>query len=206
MAPNSLWVVTMDYKESINYRRSIERKVFSSEKLTGEDKRWLESNPRFNEKFDFPCYQRDVLRIPKKAETVITITPICYNDKTKIYRPVISIIGKGVIKVNSQLFDLDRKEVAYKETRVLIPLFDEKTSSISVTVVSDSGLINVEYQCEYYDELTRLHKREFSNGANLFFGMKKQTISDNEFLYHCKSPDVLVNNFDSFAFSIKITK
>jgi uncharacterized beta-barrel protein YwiB (DUF1934 family) len=198
----------MDYKDNIRQRELIEKKVYDSQKLTKEEKWWLKSNPVFNPRYEFPCYQRDVIQISQKTETVVTISPTSNNDKTKIYRPVISVIGKGVIKVDSQLLDIDKKEVSYNETKILIPLFAEK-NSISVKAVSESGLIGVWYQCEYYDERMRLYTIEMSDGANMFFGMKKSILSDNEFLYSCKSPTVPNESevdFDAFTFSIKISE
>lgn len=199
----------MDYRENIKYRRSIEEKVFSSEKLSDSEKCWLYSNPRFNECFDFPCYQSDVISIPQNSETSITITALDYKDNTKIYRPVISVVGKGVIKMDGVLFNTDRKKCDYKETRILIPLLNTNRTSMSARIVSKSGLISIAYQCEYYDERMKLYTAEMSDGAKLTYGMKKQNVSDSEFVYYCKSPtepNDLSNSFDSFIFSIKILK
>lgn len=197
----------MDYKENINYRRSIIARVYKSEKLTDEEKWWLKSNPSFNPRFDFPCYQRDVIHIPKNRDVSVTVAAVSYGDKAKIYRPVISVVGKGAIKVSGKLLDTYNNEVDCKETRVLVTLLDENRRSTTVTALSKLGLIDIYYQCEYYDERMRLHTREMSNGANLLFGMKKLVVSDNEFLYYCKSPTALnysTDCFNAFVFSVKI--
>ena len=192
----------MNYKDNINYRHFLEQKVFEKKKLTDEDKWWLESNPRFNGKFDFPCYQRDILKIPENVETQVTISLSIHNDKAKIYHPVISVIGKGSIKVNGQLLDFNREIVNCNKTKILILLLEEK-NPISVSVVSKSGLLGIAYQCEYYDERTRLHTSEISDGANLSYGMKRCDVSNNEFVYYCKNPSVSDDSFDSYVFSIK---
>ena len=196
----------MNYQDNINYRRFLEQKTFTTEKLTDSEKWWLSSNPRFNEKFEFPCLQRDVINIPKKHETIITVSVLNYADNTKIYRPVISTIGKGKIKVENELFNSNMEICKKKETRVLIPLFDISRNTVSFNAISESGLISVAYQCEYYSERMKLYVREISDGANLSYGMKRSDLSDNEFVYYCKSPDASIDNFDSYAFSIKITK
>ena len=102
----------MDYKENINYRKSIEAKAFMSQRLSKEEKFWLKSNPMFNAKFDFPCYQKDVIDILKKSETIVKLEVIKHSDKNKVYRPVVSVIGKGKIKTSGTLLDINKKPVS----------------------------------------------------------------------------------------------
>ena len=194
----------MNYKDNIEYRNSIEEKAYNREKITESEKWWLRSNPVFNPRFDFGCYQRDIIKFKENRDITVTITSLNCKDKTKIFRPAIGVVGKGSIKVNSQLLDIDGKAVDCKETRILIPLFNETRNSTTVRVSSKAGLISVWYQCEYYDESVKAYTIEMSDGANLSYGMKKQLISDNEFLYHCKSPTDSTDNFDVYAFSVKI--
>ena len=199
----------MDYKENIKHRYFIEKKVYSSQKLTDEEKQWLRSNPMFNVRFDFPCYQKDVINIPENYETNVKITVLSYGDKTKIYRPVIGVVGKGTIKVSGELLDIGRRKVDYKETRILIPLFDRNINSTTETVFSKSGLMSIWYQCEYYDERMKLYTIEMSDGAKLSYGMKKSIVSDNEFIYYCKSPTApndAEDAFNAFVFSVKISE
>ena len=197
----------MDYKENIKYRYFIEKKAYASEKLTDSEKWWIRSNPEFNPKFDFPCYKSDVINIPENRDITVTVTALSYGDKTKIYRPAIGVVGKGTIKVNGELFDIERRNVDYKETRILIPMLDRNRTSTSHTVFSKSGLMSIWYQCEYYDERMRAYTIEMSDGAKLSYGMKKSILCDNEFIYYCKSPTVpndAKDAFNAFVFSVKI--
>ena len=193
----------MNYKENINYRRSIEKKVMEKIKLTDEEKIWLSTNPRYNEKYSFPCLQRDIIAIPKNREINMVISELKNQDKTKIFRPVIGVVGKGKIKVAVELYDYDMRHCNSKETSILIPLFNRNRDTVSVRIYSELGLISVAYQCEYYDERMRLRVCEMSDGAKLSYGMKRCDISEKEFAYLCKSPTVSNDNFDSYTFSIK---
>ena len=195
----------MDYKMNISYRRSIEKKVFQSQKLTDVEKWWLLSNPRFNEQFDFPCYQRDVISIPENRETAIVITALSFGDDTKTYRPVISVVGKGWIQVENELYNMHGEKSSHKQTRMLVTLLNPSCTSTLVKVNSKSGLISIAYQCEYYDERRGVYMREVSDGANLSYAMKKQEISDNEYVYLCKNPSVHDAIFESFSFLIKVS-
>ena len=193
----------MDHNDNINYRRSLEKKVFEKKKLTSEEKWWLNSNPMFNERYSFPCLKSDIIVIPKNQEITMHISVLRSEDNTKIYRPVICVVGKGEIKVENQLFDFNMNRCTCKSTRMLIPLFDENRSTISVRVSSQLGLVSVAYQCEYFDDRMNLYVQEISDGPKLSYGMKKSDVSDNEFVYYCKNPCICDDNFESYAFSIK---
>lgn len=196
-------MVTMDFKENISYREAIEKKVFDSKKLTDSEKRWLFSNPRFNGRYDYPCYQRDIIDISCNRKTRIIINALRLTDEKIVYRPIVSVVGDGEIKVDNALLDLNGNPVSSKKTRMLVCLIDETRTSVSFDVISKSGLISIAYQCEYYDERTKLYTRESSDGAKLTYGMKKQIVSDHKSLYFCKSPIKPVDDFDSFVFSFE---
>ena len=197
----------MDFKKNIEYRRTLTQKVFEGKKLTDAEKQWLNSNPMFNETFELPCYQRDSISISENLKTNMVITVLSRGDKTKIYRPVISVIGNGAIKVQGELFNSSGEKVDYKETRMLIPLLDENRMSTCVTVISKSGLIGIAYQCEYFDERMQMQACEISDGAKITYAMKKEVVSKNEFIYNCKNPTIKNDEstqFDAFVFSVKI--
>ena len=193
----------MNYKDNINYRHSLEQKVFEKKKLTSAEKTWLRSNPRFNEKYSFPCLQRDIIDIPRNHEAILRVSVLSNQDKTKIYRPVISVVGKGKIIVENELFNSSMTNCTSKTTSILIPLFDENRPTISMRVISELGLISIAYQCEYYNNRMKLCVREISDGADLSYGMKRCDVSNNEFVYYCKNPSVSDDSFDSYVFSIK---
>ncbi|MBE6534910.1 MAG: hypothetical protein E7678_08125 [Ruminococcaceae bacterium] len=70
----------MNYKDNIDYRENLEKKFFSSQKLTDAEKQWCIANPVFNGRFDFPCYKRDVISIPREQNIKIKVNVICcYN-------------------------------------------------------------------------------------------------------------------------------
>lgn len=196
----------MDYKDNINYRHSLEQKVFVSDKLTDSEKWWCFSNPMFNERFDFPCYKRDVISIPENQETIITLNALSFADNINQYRPVISVVGEGTIKVEHNLFMPSGKKSKSKKTRIFVALLDVNRNSTSFSVISKSGLISIAYQCEYYDERMRLHKCEFSDGANLAYGMKRKNMKNNKVVYYCNNPTNCTDTFDSFVFSIEILR
>ena len=97
----------MNYKDNIDYRENLEKKFFSSQKLTDAEKQWCIANPVFNGRFDFPCYKRDVISIPREQKIKIKVNALRYTDNAKIYRPVISVVGKGQITVENEFLNTD---------------------------------------------------------------------------------------------------
>ena len=190
----------MNYKDNISRRKQIEQKA-AKEKLTNEEKGWLYTNPVFNPKFDFPCLQRDIIDIPTKQEIIVTVSVLRYGENSKIYRPVISVVGKGKLVVDNELFDHNMRRMTTKETKVLIPLF-LKSDTVSFKAFLESGMLSLAYQCEYYNTLTNVHMCETSDGANLAYGMIKKEMSDGNIVYFCKSPTSAEFGEQDFSFGV----
>ncbi len=194
----------MNYKENIKYRETIEGKAYKSEKMSSEEKWWCISNPMFNPKYDFPCYMRDAIFVPKNKKIRVTIEVLNFDNTPNVYRPVIGIIGNGEILVDFDLFTYSGKKAKGRKTKILIPLVDREYRTETFELFSIDGLVSIAYQCEYYDKLMRLNICEISDGAPLAYGMKKQVLSENRYIYSCKNPNARNDDFNSFVFMVNL--
>ena len=192
----------MNYKENIKYRETIEGKAYKSEKMSSEEKWWCISNPMFNPKYDFPCYVRDAISVPKDKKIKVTIEVLDFDKTPNVYRPVIGIIGNGEILVDFDLVTYSGKKAKCRKTKILIPLVDREYRTETFELFSIDGLVSIAYQCEYYDKFMKLYKREISDGAYLAYGMKKQVLSENRYIYFCKNPKAQNDDFNSFVFMV----
>lgn len=193
----------MNYKENIRYRETIMKKAYAGEKWTKEEREWSLSNPLYNPKYEYEVLQKDIINLAPKQEYEVKVKIKTLNYHDGMFIPVIGVAtGKGYIKTDLQLLDIDGKEVDYQKTKILGLMINDKDSEATSTFSSDTGLMSVGYECDYYNSRSKIHVRAGSN-ANYAFGMIKVQISDNEVEYRCKLPFELKSPFDAMIFTVK---
>lgn len=190
----------MNYIENINYRHELLQKESFGKKLTSEEKEWCKSNPIFNERYEEPCYQRDILHLPSNCLCNITTTLI-HRTKGVSIIPIIGVVlGKGSIYAKST--DLSSGEIKEICTKKLGVLISEERPISSISFLTKNGYMSVEYECKYFDSRMNMYKREPSI-LNFAYGMKKEEVSDNKIIYRCKHPLSDKNNFSDYVFSLE---
>ena len=118
--------------------------------------------------------------------------------------PIISVpAGKGQINADFEIRDYNGKIQPKKQIKMLGIEFDT-IREYEVDYFSQLGLLAVEYGCDYFDELVRLHKRESSSTGNPDFAIRRQVVDDHTFRYFCKSP--LDESLDALVFSLQWEK
>ena len=194
----------MNFKESIKYRETLIKKVYDGEKMLQADRLWLLSNPIYNPIYDDEVLKGDILNLTPNQEYEINVKIKELNYYDGIFIPVIGIpIGKGDIKTEFCLLNLDEKEVKCQNTKMLAVMIDDKIKTAKFRFVSELGLMSILYKCEYYDPKMKVRIRANSDNPNRAFGMRKFWISDNEIEYRCKSPVELLSPFDAMVFSVQ---
>ena len=67
-----------DFLENIRYRAELDRKAGARQKLTKEEREWLDTTPCFNELYSWPCYQWDVVQLQPKQTYRLRLSRISY--------------------------------------------------------------------------------------------------------------------------------
>ena len=188
----------MDFIESIKYRKSIDAKSAKREKLTKEEKKWCETNPIFNEKYQEPYYRRDIVELSTNClyQVTVTLEKFCSG-----MLPLIGIpLGEGYIVAN--IVDINTMQSKKAQTKILGVLLSEQYPISSFTLNSKIGYMSIEYQCQYFDTKMNITKIEPSI-LNFAYGMKKQELAENKVRYSCKHPLNTEMGSDDFVFVIE---
>ena len=192
----------MHYKDNIAYRQKLLQKTCEGYHCSQEEKMWCITNPVYNELYDAPRLQRDIIQLKPNQKYQVKATLENLNRQDGSIIPIIGVVaGKGEIIPTNEIFDTDQFTSDKKSTKILGVLINSIHPQATFTFTSKLGLMSVAYQCEYFDHKTRLCKREMSDGANLSFAMIKNQISDNKITYACKSP--CSTSFEALVFSLE---
>lgn len=193
--------MNQDYDQEMEIREKMISRVQNGEKLTSEERLWLATHKIINRSLGHPFLNTDIIHLKSNTEysLCIQVERCTYADRII---PVITVpAGKGWIAANS-LFDINRCEVpSNKRVKMLGVLIDRENDNTEISYQSELGLIEVSYECDYYDEHHRMMIRKCSNIGTSDFAMICERIDENKMIYYCKTP--VNEDFSSFVFSIK---
>lgn len=188
------------HEEEIKIREYIIQKAHKGEKITAEERLWLQTHSVYNWKLDYPYYNVVIENIePSKwYKLKIIIESINYDNYLRyalhIHDKEGKIIGDGIIT------DINGNITKKKFVKMLV--FDVNPNETNeVYIYSSIGALSIVYGCDYYDPLVKLHKRELSSTWNPNFAMVREEIKDNKVRYRCKSP--LSDSFDALVFTVE---
>ena len=190
----------MNFKENIKFRESINNKVYEGKKATKEEKEWFAVNPCYNELYDFPCYQRDIIHLKTNCTYCVTITFESSNSCDMVIPLISVVLGKGEIISNFLLTDSNVKNQS--KIKALGVLISNENPISSILFKSANGYMSVKYQSQYFDDRQNIYKREAST-VNLSYGMKKEYLNENKVRYRCKGRQDEKNEFDALVFTIE---
>lgn len=193
----------MNHIEIIQQHVALTQKVLSGKKLTKDEKDWFATNPTFNEKYENPIYQKDVLSLSQNTSYNIKVTLEHIDDNVDMI-PIFSIVlGKGKIHLESLVLEGGSNNSSCVKSLGLF--ISKEQPTVSFVFETKNGYMRIEYQCEYYDPKMKLHKRETSV-LNFGYGMKKEVVSENKIIYKCKHPLAEYGDFSSLVFSVEWNK
>ena len=162
------------------------------------------THPVYNNHFEGDAFNVVIERIEPNEWYLIKI-----KIKTKDYnRRIIPIIGvpagKGRIITDLKLYDSDSKPRRKKEVKMLGFETDTSCTEYTIRYMSNLGLLEVKYECDYFDSLQNIVKREASSTGNYDFAIKKKLIDEQTIEYYCKSPTK--EDFNALIFTLHIEK
>ena len=188
----------MDINENIKAREELKEKSRKGQKLLIEERAWLLENPVYNEKDKL--LKRDILLLPAGKKTIlrITIESVCFSGKS-ICPAVGSVDPKGRIQTDCILLGRDGAPTGHTSARGLTIGADSSPAEFDFQ--SKNGLLSVNYECDYYDTLTKRHTGGSSAGASNAYGMKKEVLSETKVRYNCRSP--IDQTFGALVFTVE---
>ena len=188
-----------DYLYNVNRRKEINTKWMRKEKVTKEDREWCAINPTYNDRYGDSFYHKDIITLLPKQNYSITIEieSAPYGDKMI---PTIGVAhGKG--KIWGKTIDQETREEVDFETKYLGVCLTENKPIYSFNFVSQLGYLCVEYKCEYFDEISKVHVRAPSI-LNYSYAMRKEIVGDNKIRYFCKHAKADKDDFTALTFTI----
>lgn len=196
-------ILYQKYKLEVEQRKNLLQKARDSVKLTKEERIWLSTHALYNRQLGFPFFNTAIENLEKNKSHLlkITIDSVSYKDRIV---PIIAVpAGQGQIITNGEVIDLKGNKWLNKPVKML-GLESEKSVQFEVQYISQLGLLEVGYECDYFDNKSNLNMRQSSSTGDPDFAMVRHQVSDNKVQYCCKSP--LTNSFDALIFSIEWEK
>lgn len=190
----------MTYQEEINYREYILSKGSRGEKITAEDRLWLTTHRIYNRIMGYPYINTDIIQLtPKKMYNIhIRLENCTYAGRIL---PVFSVPGgKGKIIYKNPVRNLKGEVFLGKPVKMLGLFIDSQNPGTEFSYCSDLGMLEISFECEYYDENHRLMIRR-NSGDFHGYAMLSEHLAENKIRYRCKPPGT--EDFDSFVFSVE---
>lgn len=190
----------MTYEQEISYREEILSKGSRGEKITAEDRLWLATHRIYNRIKGYPYLNADIIQLSPKTmyDIHLRLEKCTYAGRIL---PVFTVPGgKGKIICKRPVCDL-KDDVFFEKPVKMMGLFiNHQNPEMEFTYYSDLGMIDIRFECEYYDENQKLTVRRISGNAH-HYAMLSERLAENKMRYRCKPPGT--NDFDSFVFSVE---
>lgn len=188
------------YREEIEQRENILNKVRNGIKLSHDERVWLLTHPVYNARYGINAYNIAIehLEPSKWFRITIRVESILYNDRIIpiIYAPT----EKSKIVSDLELYNHSGKQKQTKTVKMLGFEVSENIKDFEVDFFSVSGILSVQYECNYFDVKQNLNMREASSTGNPDFAMIRQIIDNDTVRYYCKAP--CEDSFDAMVFSV----
>ena len=184
----------------IEYRKCL---VNKKEKLTLDEKKWLATNPLYNENLGCSILRADCITIDPNLSYLVNITLIHNNSLSRITPTILVPLRKGYIKAFDPVYNIDHVTLPKNKAIYVLSTCnsnDHPTSLIEYR--SDLGCIEISFDCEIADH--RGFKYWGSSKMVRGLGMQREQISDSKIIYRCN--DVSHTTFDSYVFSVEWNK
>jgi hypothetical protein len=190
----------MTYEKEISYREHILSKGSRGEKITAEDRLWLATHRIYNRIKGYPYLNADIIQLtPKTVYNIrVTLERCTYSGRIL---PVFTVpAGKGEIRYKKPVSDLKGNVFLKKPVKMLGLFISSQDSVTEFTYCSNLGLLDIRFECEYYDENQKQMIRRISGSAH-HYAMISESLAENKMRYCCKPPGT--DDFDSFVFSVE---
>ena len=191
----------MHCEEEVSYRNRILLRARNGEKITSEERLWLATHRIINHTLGYPYLNTDIIQLQSQED---------YNIRVKVENltypgrmiPIITVPGgNGKIVAHTLLTDYKGNKTLKKPVKMLGLLVDNKHNEAEFVYQSNLRLLEVGYECDYFDDKQHIMVRKSSSVGDPNFAMLSEVLADNKILYRCKAPTN--DDFESLSFSIE---
>lgn len=191
----------MDVKEEIAYREGILNKARKGQRISPEERLWLNTHRIINFSLGYPYLNTDIIQLCPNVDYKIRIQLENVNYPGRII-PIITVpAGKGGIKSDSSLTDYHGNVSTGNTVKMLGLLLDLHNKETEISYYSKLGLLGLSYQCDYWDDKQNLMIRKSSSSCAPHYALVREALSENKVRYCCKSP--VSDDYDSLVFTIE---
>lgn len=194
-------VISLGFKEDYERRNAILKKTRKREKLTKEERFFLETTPAFNSFLGYPYYIQDIINIKNSSPIKLRVflESLSYSNKIS---PVIYVPAqKGEINANFEVFDFKGVPKKSCNLKMLALEMSSNNNYVEIEYYSSISLLAVHYECYCYNNILNRVVLESSMCGKKNYAMLKEEVSENKVRYFCKSPTS--DSFEAMIFSIE---
>jgi hypothetical protein len=193
----------MDYLEEMKYRKElINRVAYTKEKLTPEEKEWLQVNPAYSDKFGYPFVVKDIIKLTPNVILAVRVTLESYNSKHVISPAFIVPLRKGYIKTKHPLSGINGTVIYDENKRItfLSTMNNIEYPEAHFLYTSKIGKMSVTYHCGIKDY--RGQDNWAWSGVDPGLVMKRSDLSATKIRYACT--DVDHDDFNQYVFTVEL--
>lgn len=185
-----------------SYRKMLRRKVLEGNRLTQDEKLWLETHKKYSAIHGLPYLMKDTIQLEQGKLYRFHITFLNASHKLSIEPCFYAPNQNGKISTNASLYDFNKKKSRATHVAALITHIDSITKDFYFTYYSELGVICVSFYSEQV-----LYGAHITKGSQDFEGyyMIRKDLANDKIVYHC-SANGIESDFDSLVFFVEWEK
>lgn len=188
------------FENEIAVRNQLRKKVASREKLTQEEKQWLDTHKEFSQILGIPYLKKDIISLEKDANYQFRVSFLKATHPLMIAPCFKAPVLEGNITTDMELYDFYGKKSKSKAVKILVTHISKENSVFTFSYHSKLGALCVYFFCEYDDRRQHLRMRRSSDSWEGLY-MLRRDINENTVLYQCKSDGA--EEYDSLIFLVE---
>lgn len=177
-------------EHNIAYRDEIMTRVRNREKITKEERNWLQSNPVYNQKYGPDALAIDILYLEPKTKYHVKLSFVGKKSKDTFWTKFTCVLGEGYIEVPN-----DPKKYGGEIYKLSVEF-----PKMEFELFTKNGLIQIDYTQFYFCEINGITSG-VSGSTDPRLAMKKTILADTKILYSCKAVDS--DDFESYQFLVE---
>lgn len=187
-------------ENEIAIRNQLYEKVLRREKLTPDEKLWLDTHREFSRLLGIPYLKSDVIYLDKDTNYQFHISFLGASHPLMIAPCFKAPAWEGSITSDAELFDFHGKKSKSKDVKMLVTRIHKENKEFTFLYHSKHGAICVCFECMYDDPKMHLQTGGLSSDSEGLY-MLREDVVENKVIYRCKA--VGAAEFDSLVFQVE---
>ncbi len=195
-------------KADIKKRNQIMSSIYGKEKISTEERYWLNTHSIYNAKKGYPFLQLSIEKIePHTWYDLKVSVDKCSNDM--VFYPLIGTPdNEGQIITNDDVCGYNGEPSSSVIKLLSLNSLVEKGNYTDLEIYSSDGIFSVQYIAECTNPYLSQAKMRKTSTAHLGFAMIRKEISHNKIRFACKNPetDIEISDFNDYIFTVEWEK